>query len=168
MKQNFSQIEKLKSKKEIESLFAEGSSISQFPIRLIYKKTQFDDPVLVKAAVSVSKRNFKNAVHRNRIKRLLREGYRKNKYIVIDNNTKTINGISFVDIMSLQLSTSEQYTQASPFKKGVIEYVMDLELITRKEETHYLAIFIDNEKEKEGSALFLQDLEALVGLQREL
>lgn len=87
MRQGFNHIEKLKSKKEIESLFSDGSSISQFPIRLIYKKTKFNDPILIKAAVSVSKRNFKKAVHRNRIKRLLREGYRKNKYIVIDNTT---------------------------------------------------------------------------------
>ena len=33
----------------------------------------------VKAAVGVSSRNFKKAVQRNRIKRLLREGYRTEK-----------------------------------------------------------------------------------------
>jgi ribonuclease P protein component len=35
--------------------------------------------VPVKAGVSVSTRNFKKAVHRNRIKRILREAYRLNK-----------------------------------------------------------------------------------------
>lgn len=87
MKQSFNQIEKLKSKKQIETLFSDGSSISQYPIRLIYKKIECNDPSSIRTAVSVSKRNFKKAVHRNRIKRLLREGYRKNKYIVIDNTT---------------------------------------------------------------------------------
>ena len=34
--------------------------------------------------VSVSKRHFKRAVKRNRVKRQLREAYRKNKHIVLD------------------------------------------------------------------------------------
>lgn len=87
MRQTFGSIEKLKSKKEIEPLFKGGKSIAQYPIRLIYRKTHFEDPVIIKTAVSVSKKNFKKAVARNRIKRLLREGYRKNKYIVINNTT---------------------------------------------------------------------------------
>ena len=87
MKQTFGNIEKLKSRKEIEALFSEGSSIAQFPVRLIYKKTEFSDQVPIKTAVSVSKKKFKKAVDRNRVKRLLREGYRKNKYLVTDNTT---------------------------------------------------------------------------------
>ncbi len=82
MKAGSNKIEKLKSKKEIELLFSEGKSISKYPIRLVYRKTTFEEKSAIKAGVSVSKRNFKNAVDRNRIKRLLRESYRKNKYIV--------------------------------------------------------------------------------------
>ena len=36
----------------------------------------------VELLISVSKRNFKRAVDRNRIKRLIREAYRKNKEIL--------------------------------------------------------------------------------------
>ena len=82
MKATFSKIERLKSKKEIDILFSDGKSISKYPIRLVYKKTDFNEKIKIRAGVSVSKRNFKKAVDRNFIKRLMRESYRKNKYIV--------------------------------------------------------------------------------------
>jgi len=56
-----------------------GRSVSAFPLRLVYLGTDFKDDVLVKVGVSVSKRNFKLAVERNKIKRLMREAYRLNK-----------------------------------------------------------------------------------------
>ena len=79
--------EKLKSKKLIDQLFAEGQSVSAFPLRLVYLQTNFDDEVIAKTGVSVSKRNFKTAVDRNRIKRLLREAYRLNKVDFFNNIT---------------------------------------------------------------------------------
>lgn len=87
MKETYNHKEKLKSKKEIDLLFGEGTSIAQYPIRLVYRKSSVPDSDGIKTAVSVSKRNFKKAVDRNRIKRLLRESYRKNKYIVRHNTT---------------------------------------------------------------------------------
>lgn len=42
-------------------------------------KTDDDQPVPVRVAFGVPKRNFKSAVKRNRIKRLMREAYRLNK-----------------------------------------------------------------------------------------
>ena len=42
----------------------------------------------VQVLVSVSKRNFKNAVDRNRIKRLVREVYRKNKNILYETRNR--------------------------------------------------------------------------------
>lgn len=87
MKFTFNQKEKLKSKKLIEKLFTEGKSVSTFPLRLVYLPTVFDDGVLVKTGVSVSKRHFKTAVDRNRVKRLMREAYRLNKAIHFNNLT---------------------------------------------------------------------------------
>ncbi|WP_298546934.1 ribonuclease P protein component [uncultured Aquimarina sp.] len=87
MKATFGTNEKLKSKKEIELLFSEGKSIAKYPVRLIYRKTTLEKEAKIQAGVSVSKRNFKKAVDRNRIKRLLRESYRKNKYLVSNNTT---------------------------------------------------------------------------------
>ncbi|RXJ52410.1 ribonuclease P protein component [Gelidibacter gilvus] len=79
MDQSYKKIEKLKGEKLIEKLFSEGKSVVAYPLRLVYLKTNFDAPVKIKAGVSVSKRNFKKAVDRNRIKRLMREAYRLNK-----------------------------------------------------------------------------------------
>ena len=78
--------EKLKSKKLIDQLFVEGKSVSSFPVKLIYLKTDLTE-VPVQAGVTVPKKNFKSAVKRNHIKRLLREAYRLNKPLIF-NNTK--------------------------------------------------------------------------------
>lgn len=83
----YSKKEKLKSKKLIDQMFAEGQSVSAFPLRMVYKSTAFEDQIIAKTGVSVSKRNFKTAVDRNRIKRLLRESYRLNKANYFNNLT---------------------------------------------------------------------------------
>ena len=74
--------ERLKSRKLIEQLFKDGETFSSFPIRVIYS---FTLPALSSSAnilqtgFGVSTKNFKKAVDRNRIKRLLRESYRLQK-----------------------------------------------------------------------------------------
>ena len=68
--------ERLKSRKLIGRLFEEGTSIKNFPFRLVYLSTEITSVFSVKASFSVPKRNFKKAVDRNRIKRLIREAYR--------------------------------------------------------------------------------------------
>jgi len=77
--------EKLKSKKLIEQLFAEGKHVKAFPLRLIYLPIHHGSEFPIKAGFSVPKRNVKLAVNRNRIKRLIREVYRKNKQAFANN-----------------------------------------------------------------------------------
>jgi len=84
MRSTFKKEEKLKKRKLIGQLFAQGRSLSAYPVKLIYLQTDHDSPYKIQAGVSVSKRNFKKAVDRNRIKRLLREVYRKNKYLIYE------------------------------------------------------------------------------------
>lgn len=72
--------EKLKKDTEITLLFAKGKWRSCGNLRIIILKNHQDlQNENVKLGVSVSKRYFKKAVHRNRVKRLLRECYRLNK-----------------------------------------------------------------------------------------
>ena len=77
--------EKLKSKTTIDLLFSEGNSVSKFPLRLVYVENKEPNAELMKMGVSVSKKYFKKAVDRNYFKRVLRETYRLNKHLLIDN-----------------------------------------------------------------------------------
>lgn len=92
----FPKKEKLKSKKLIKQLFVDGKNISQYPIKLIYLKST-GQKAFIQAGVAVPKKNFKSAVKRNHIKRLLRESYRLNKGLV-DNNTEDTFALLFLYI----------------------------------------------------------------------
>ena len=81
MRFTFGKAEKLKSRKQIEQLFVEGESLKEYPLRIRFLKISADD-IPPKIAFSVPKRNFKRAVDRIRIKRLLRECYRTNKQLL--------------------------------------------------------------------------------------
>lgn len=80
---SYNKKEKLKSRKLIEQLFVKGRSFSVFPLKVFYTVLPEAD-MPVQAGVGVSARNFKKAVARNRIKRLLRESYRLNKTGLLD------------------------------------------------------------------------------------
>ncbi len=79
MNEKLPKVLKLKSKKQIESLFKNGKSLKAYPLLLIYCTEDLDTSF--KVGFSVSKRFFKQAVQRNRIKRLTREVFRKKKHI---------------------------------------------------------------------------------------
>ena len=75
--------DKLKSRKQLQNLFALGKSMSNSPLRLIYTLEKIADEqdanpaaLLIQAGVGAPTKQFKKAVQRNRVKRLLREAYR--------------------------------------------------------------------------------------------
>ena len=86
--QTFSKKERLSSVKDIETLFKKGKSLFVFPLKVVFipkkleeTKEETEQKIIPPARllISVSKRNFKKAVDRNRIKRQVREGYRLQK-----------------------------------------------------------------------------------------
>lgn len=92
MKFTYPKNEKLKSKITIDLLFSKGKSVSKYPLRLVFVESDYgiaeDFDQKLKMGVSVSKKYFKHAVDRNYFKRVLRETYRLNKHILIDNLDK--------------------------------------------------------------------------------
>lgn len=82
----FSKAERLCSKKLIERLFGgEGKSFPAFPLRVVYMPlTEEEMAAHVSILVSVPKKRFKRAVKRNRVKRQVREAYRRNKHILTE------------------------------------------------------------------------------------
>ena len=77
--QTFKKEERLSGKKLIEELHHKGFSLIQHPFRLIWMESKLDSNFPAQIAIGVPKRNFPKAVDRNRIKRQIREVYRKNK-----------------------------------------------------------------------------------------
>ncbi|NLI36748.1 MAG: ribonuclease P protein component [Bacteroidales bacterium] len=73
--------ERLYKRTLIEKLFSRGSyAFTVFPLRVIY--TSVDELDVNAILISVSKRRFKRAVKRNRVKRQIREAYRRNKSLL--------------------------------------------------------------------------------------
>ena len=80
--------ERVSGKSLPEQLFNGGKSrsLSAFPLRMVYMENECGEGKIptAKILVSVPKKHFKRAVKRNRVKRQIREAYRRNKQIVFD------------------------------------------------------------------------------------
>lgn len=129
MKFTLGKEERLKSKKIIDRLYAEGSTVKVFPLRMVYLQTAHTSEFPAQVGVSVAKRNFKHAVDRNRIKRLLRESYRKQKYIVYNNVEKPY-------VFMISYLAKEELTYASietKMKKLLLKFITEIKL-TKDEE----------------------------------
>jgi ribonuclease P protein component len=75
--------EKLKSRKLLNQVFAEGKSFNAFPLKITFTSKEVEGDSIAKIGVGVSSRHFKKAVDRNRVKRLIRESYRLQKNVLI-------------------------------------------------------------------------------------
>ncbi len=77
----FPKSERLYLKKDIDRLFGNGQSFISYPLRIVYLS---DTGNMLPASgisvlIGVPKKRIRRAVHRNRIKRMIRETFRLNK-----------------------------------------------------------------------------------------
>lgn len=106
----FCKAERLNSKKLIEKMFEGGSkSFSVFPLRMVCMELEEPGKVSAAILISVPKKRFKRAVHRNRIKRQIREAYRKNKHELLqylEQQEKTVV-IAFIYLSNEMVSSAQ-------------------------------------------------------------
>ena len=102
--------ERICSKKLINELFTgNGRSMTAFPLRVVFmKRTIVDDQPRAAMLVSVPKRYFKHAVDRNRVKRQVREAFRRNKSIITQNLTDDHEAVA----MAFVWLTDEKFTSS--------------------------------------------------------
>lgn len=96
---DFSKQERLCSKISIERIFASGISFIAYPLRVVCcSEKQSERYPKARILISVSKRKFKRAIKRNRVKRLIREAYRLHKtelFTNLDQNSHYVD-IAFI------------------------------------------------------------------------
>ncbi|MDR2692033.1 MAG: ribonuclease P protein component [Dysgonamonadaceae bacterium] len=80
----FRKKERISRQKEIDALFEKGTSFIAYPLRVVYVEQQPVSGAEAAVLVGVSKKKFKRAVRRNRVKRLIREAYRLNKQLLLE------------------------------------------------------------------------------------
>jgi ribonuclease P protein component len=110
MKHTLGKEERLKSRKLIERLYKEGNSVKAFPLRMMFLQTEHTSNFPCQVGVSVPKRNFKLAVDRNRLKRLMRETYRLQKEIVYNN-------LGVPHVFMISYLGKEEWTYEDLYKK---------------------------------------------------
>jgi len=79
---SFPKQERLHKRKLIQGLFDQGSSFYSYPFKIWFKRNPDDQFPVHQVMISVSRKNFRKAVDRNRIKRRIRESIRLNKNLL--------------------------------------------------------------------------------------
>lgn len=72
----------LRKKNEFKTLMEKGKTIKVFPFYVKYLFIEKKSTTKIKAAFTIRKKDFKKANKRNYLKRITKEVYRKNKYLL--------------------------------------------------------------------------------------
>jgi len=80
----FSKKERLSHRKQIDKLFSEGRSFTLHPFKVFYAIHENAGEYPVQILIAIPKKEYKKAVDRNRLRRLIREAYRLNKHALVE------------------------------------------------------------------------------------
>lgn len=117
---SLSKHERLKSKKDIDTLFLTGKAYFVFPFKVFYLLTpSVQGDVPVKFGISVPKKIFKRAVDRNSIKRKVREVYRLHKASLYEEVSKQKMSLSIMFVYTHKEEMS--YHELEPLLIDAIE-----------------------------------------------
>ena len=85
IRNTFKKSERLCSRILMERLFqGESRSVSAYPLRAVFLPVGLSTQQGVSVLISVPKKRFHDAVDRNRVKRQIREAYRKQKHVLVE------------------------------------------------------------------------------------
>ena len=110
--QTFKKDERLFGKKNITSLFDHGNSFLEYPFKVVWLESNDESRFPSKVLIAVSKKNIRKAVIRNRLKRRIREAYRKNKSVFYEfltrNDTHCKLGLIYISKEELAYNQIEE------------------------------------------------------------
>lgn len=106
---------KLTGEIRVAKLYTEGDAFISYPLRIVFLPDEKDQAVPAKVVISVPKKRFKRAVHRNLLKRRIREAYRLNRELLweylADKDYSLNFGINYVSNDALPYSKIEKKMQ---------------------------------------------------------
>ena len=125
--EGFPKYERIYRENDIQALFDKGCGISVYPYRVIYLFRHDESrPVTCRLLVSVSKKRFHHAFKRNRVKRLIRESWRRNKaplYEICEKDNISLD-VALVYTATVIHSYEEMYAKT---KKAINELIIKYE-----------------------------------------
>ena len=127
-RQTLCKAERLNKKTTIEKLFAGGNlSMASFPFRAVCMSVPKNNDIPASILISVPKRKIHHAVGRNRMKRLAREAYRKNKYLLWDflKDKDYSLAIAFICISDSTVSSATVEKSMKKMLKTIAEKFVD-------------------------------------------
>ena len=129
--------ERICKENDIKSLFDRGAGVSVYPYRVIYLFYRDESrPPTVRLLVSVSKKRFHHAVNRNRVRRLMREAWRRNKaalYEICERDNISVD-VALVYTATVIHSYDEMFTKTQKAVKEIVKSQSSTKLTNH--ETH--------------------------------
>ncbi len=118
-----SKSERLNKRLVIDRLFAGGNkSLLAFPLRVVCMPVE-PDAQGASILISVPKKHIRHAVDRNRVKRQVREGYRKNKYTLLHalETKETGMALGFIWLSDKVYTSSEVEERVKNLLQRIVE-----------------------------------------------